>query len=173
MLHNERIRESCTTVYWRSCRLITVQQPCCCTMGCTRNSCTSTVTGDHSNQDPGCTQKTYILPFFCQAYLVLITMFSRNTSLLSTLFCEVQNRLYDTITVQQPCCCTMNATIILHFTEDRVVRSPYDSNRVAVQWNVYENLVPRSLVPRRCDVQNRFDVYSNHVAQWLCAGVLH
>ena len=41
LLHNQRIRQSCTTVDSRSRHTIVGQQLCCCTTWCTRQSCTT------------------------------------------------------------------------------------------------------------------------------------
>ena len=71
---------------------------------------------------------------------------------------EMHNRFYYTITVQQPCCCTMNVyeNIALLHIDDLVIWSPY-SNHVAVQWNVRQNIVlHRSLVHCRSEVRNKF-----------------
>ena len=64
---------------------------------------------------------------------------------------EAHNRLYYTTTVYQPCCCTTNVyeNPALRYIQDLVIRSPC-SNRVAVQWDVHENLVlPRSALSQR------------------------
>ena len=63
---------------------------------------------------------------------------------------EVHNTLYYTITVPQPCCCTMNVyyeDLALRHIQDLGIRSPY-SNHVAVQWDVRDTialLIPRGL----------------------------
>ena len=98
MLHEWNAYEN-LALHWRSCRTITVQQPCCSTMKYIRESCTTSLFSTLSQQNrfyytitvqqPCCTMNVPDIREYCTT---------------------VHRRSCHMITVQQPCCCTMECT---------------------------------------------------------------